>query len=186
MLTFNKYAVRTFSTPLSVLYISMRRHHPPSLCLSVCLSVCLSIYPSIHPSIYLSVYLSIHPSIPVAPTWSIRESVKRFVSLQFLNLRQSVRLLGRGISPTQGGYLRKRRINADIYPLSGIWTYDPSVRAGEDIWSLRRRSHCDRLRAYRPNIKPILIPFSWHIIRALKRMRWPGHAVHMGEMYQAS
>jgi hypothetical protein len=31
--------------------------------------------------------------------------VKRFVSLQFLNLRQSVGLLGRGISPWQGRYL---------------------------------------------------------------------------------
>jgi hypothetical protein len=34
-----------------------------------------------------------------------RASVKRFVSLQFLNLRLSVGLLGRGISPTQGRYL---------------------------------------------------------------------------------
>jgi hypothetical protein len=34
-----------------------------------------------------------------------RASVKRFVSLQFLNLRQSVGHLGRGISPSQGLYL---------------------------------------------------------------------------------
>jgi hypothetical protein len=34
-----------------------------------------------------------------------RISVKRFVSLQFLNLRQLVGLLGRGISPSQGRYL---------------------------------------------------------------------------------
>jgi hypothetical protein len=32
-------------------------------------------------------------------------SVKHFVSLQFLNLRHSVGLLGRGISPTQGRYV---------------------------------------------------------------------------------
>jgi hypothetical protein len=31
-----------------------------------------------------------------------KSSVKRFVSLQFLNLRQSIRLLGRGISPLYG------------------------------------------------------------------------------------
>jgi hypothetical protein len=31
-----------------------------------------------------------------------RASVKRFISLQFLNLRQSVGLLGWGISPSQG------------------------------------------------------------------------------------
>jgi hypothetical protein len=34
-----------------------------------------------------------------------RTSVKCFVSLQFLNLRQTVELLGRGISPSQGRYL---------------------------------------------------------------------------------
>jgi hypothetical protein len=36
-----------------------------------------------------------------------KTSVKRFVSLQFLNLRQSVGLFGRGISPTQGRYLNR-------------------------------------------------------------------------------
>jgi hypothetical protein len=34
-----------------------------------------------------------------------RASVKRFVSLQFLNLRRSVELFGRVISPSQGRYL---------------------------------------------------------------------------------
>jgi hypothetical protein len=34
-----------------------------------------------------------------------RASVKRFVSLQFLNLRQPVGLFGRGISQTKGSYL---------------------------------------------------------------------------------
>jgi hypothetical protein len=36
-----------------------------------------------------------------------RASVKRFVSLQFLNLRHSVGLLGRVISPSQGRYLTR-------------------------------------------------------------------------------
>jgi hypothetical protein len=36
-------------------------------------------------------------------------SVKRFVSLQFLNVRQSVRLPGRGISPSQGRCLTQTR-----------------------------------------------------------------------------
>jgi hypothetical protein len=36
-----------------------------------------------------------------------RVSVKRFVSLQFLNLRQSVGLLGQGSSPSQGRYLTR-------------------------------------------------------------------------------
>jgi hypothetical protein len=36
-----------------------------------------------------------------------RASVKRFVSLQFLNLRHSVGLLGRVMSPSQGRYLTR-------------------------------------------------------------------------------
>jgi hypothetical protein len=43
--------------------------------------------------------------IPVAPTLEHRTCVKRFVSLQFLNLRHSVGLLRRVISPSQGRYL---------------------------------------------------------------------------------
>jgi hypothetical protein len=57
-----------------------------------------------------------------------RASVKRFVSLQFLNLRHSVGLLGRVISPSQRRYLTK----TDIYASSGISTHDLSVRASED------------------------------------------------------
>jgi hypothetical protein len=54
-------------------------------------------------------YLECLPAfIPVAPTWSKhRASVKKFVSFQFLNLRQSVELLGRGISPSKGRYLHR-------------------------------------------------------------------------------
>jgi hypothetical protein len=57
----------------------------------------LSIHLSIHPSTYLSLFL-------LLPLWaqSIRETL-RFT--QFLNLRQSVGILGRGISPSQGCYL---------------------------------------------------------------------------------
>jgi hypothetical protein len=36
-----------------------------------------------------------------------KTSVKRFVSLLFLNLRQSVGLFGRGISPSKGRYLHR-------------------------------------------------------------------------------
>jgi hypothetical protein len=38
-----------------------------------------------------------------------RASMKCFVPLQFLNLRKSVGLLGRGISPSQGHYLKQRQ-----------------------------------------------------------------------------
>jgi hypothetical protein len=64
---------------------------------------------------------------------------------------QTVGLLGRVISPSQGRYLHtgqhKHGINAqaDIYALSGIRTHDPNVRAGEDSSCLRLRGHCDQL-----------------------------------------
>jgi hypothetical protein len=49
-----------------------------------------------------------------------RASVKRFLSLQFLNFRHSVGLLGRVISPSQGCYLTQ----TDIHASSGIRTHD--------------------------------------------------------------
>jgi hypothetical protein len=87
---------------------------------------------------YLPTYLPTHPPIylPTYPCCSRlehRASVKRLVSHEFLNLRQSVGLLRRGISRTQGRYLHKHGINANIHALSGIRTLDPSVRAGEAL-----------------------------------------------------
>jgi hypothetical protein len=71
---------------------------------------------------------------------------------QFRNLfTQSVKPLGRGISPSQGRYLHtgqhKHRINAhktDIHALSEVRSHDPSVRASEDSSCLRPRGHCGR------------------------------------------
>jgi uncharacterized membrane protein len=63
---------------------------------------------------------------------------------------QTVGLLERVISPSQGLYLytrqHKRRINAhtDIHALSGIRIQDPSVRAAEDSSYLKQRGHRDR------------------------------------------
>jgi hypothetical protein len=105
-----------------------------SIYLSVCLSVCLSV------SIYLSISCCSHLEHTA--------SVKRFVSPQFLNLRQSVGPLGGGISPTQGRYLQKitqtQNKRTHIHALSGIRIHDPSVEAGEDSSRLRPRGHCDR------------------------------------------
>jgi hypothetical protein len=60
---------------------------------------------------------------------------------------QSVGLLERGISPSQGRYLHteqhKHRINADIHVSSGIRTHDLSVFAGENGSHLRPRDHSD-------------------------------------------
>jgi hypothetical protein len=77
--------------------------------------------------------------------------------LYFRNLfTQSVGLLGRGISMSQGLYLQtgqhKHRINAhtDIHASSGIEDHDPSFRASED-------SSCLRLRG--PNL---VYPFKFY------------------------
>jgi hypothetical protein len=64
-----------------------------------------------HAALILHLYHSAHSSvrclsIPVAPTWSIGGIREMLVSLQFLNLRQSVGLLGREMSPSQGRYLQ--------------------------------------------------------------------------------
>jgi hypothetical protein len=63
-----------------------------------------------------------------------RACVKHFVSLQFLNLRQSVGLLGRRISPSQGRYLPKQRLNTNGHPCFK--------------WDLNPRSQCSSWRIY--------------------------------------
>jgi hypothetical protein len=64
-----------------------------------------------------------------------RASAKRFVSLQFLNFRLSVGLLGRGISQLQGLYIHTEQQkdgisanNIDIHALSGIRIHDSNTR----------------------------------------------------------
>jgi hypothetical protein len=64
----------------------------------------------------------------------------------FLIYTQSVGLLGRGISPSQGRYLHtkqhKHNINAHKHPCL-VWDWNPrSHRSSER--SLRLRGHCDR------------------------------------------
>jgi hypothetical protein len=96
-----------------------------------------------------------------------------------LSYTQSVELLGRGISPSQGRYLHteqhKHRINAhntDIHALSWIRTHDPSVRVSEDSSCLRLRGHsAGHLLAYRlanssgsPSVKGPTLWKNWHNI----------------------
>jgi hypothetical protein len=63
---------------------------------------------------------------------------------------QTVGLLGRVISQSQGCYLHtgqhKYRTNAqtDVNALSGIRNHDLSLRTSEDSSCLRPRDHCDR------------------------------------------
>jgi hypothetical protein len=71
---------------------------------------------------------------------------------QFRNhFSQTLGLLGRVISPSQGLYLNtgqhkqnKRIHTPNIHALSGIRTHDPSDRASEDSSYLRPRGYCDR------------------------------------------
>jgi hypothetical protein len=51
-----------------------------------------------------------------------RAAIKRFVSIQFLILKQLVKLFGRGINPSQGRYLKQIQ---NKHGLTGIRTHDP-------------------------------------------------------------
>jgi hypothetical protein len=59
--------------------------------------------------IEITLYLSLSNLHSCCSHLEHRAFVKHFASLQFLNLRQSVRLLGRGISPSQGRYLHRTK-----------------------------------------------------------------------------
>jgi hypothetical protein len=93
-------------------------------------------------------------------TWSIGHPWNFAFHFSFLNLRQSVGLLGLGISPTQGRYLHteqhKHRINADKHPSlewdSNQWPQRSSERrhlmpqTARPLWSscerLERKKKC--------------------------------------------
>jgi hypothetical protein len=79
-----------------------------------------------------------------------RASVNRFFfHFSFLILRQSVGLLGRGMSPSQDLYLfRHRKTQTNLHNLRGIRTQDYSVRAGKDSSSLSPCGRCDRRRVF--------------------------------------
>jgi hypothetical protein len=59
--------------------------------------------------------------------------VKRFVSLQFLNLRHSVVLLGRVISPSQGRYLTQTSM-----PRVGFEPTIPAFERAKTVHALDR------------------------------------------------
>jgi hypothetical protein len=64
------------------------------------------------------------------PISTVLANVGRFFS--FLIYTQSVGLLRRGISPSQGRYLHTERHKHRINNSSWIQTHDPSLRAGEE------------------------------------------------------
>jgi hypothetical protein len=76
--------------------------------------------------------LSLSLPFLMLPLWSTGHPWNALFYFSFLILRQSVGLLGWVIRPSQGRYLYKYRINTNIHALSGIRTYEPSVRVVED------------------------------------------------------
>jgi hypothetical protein len=81
---------------------------------------------------------------PATNRLSIGHPWNALFHFSFLILRQSVGLLGWGISPSQFRYLYKHRINTGKHPCLD-WDSNPRyrVRAGEDSSCLRPHSHCD-------------------------------------------
>jgi hypothetical protein len=74
------------------------------------------------------------------PLWSIGHPWNALFRFSFLILRQLVGLLGRGISPSQGRYLYKHRINADIHPCLE-WDSKPRSQCSSE----RRQFRCHLL-----------------------------------------
>jgi hypothetical protein len=64
--------------------------------------------------------------------------MKRFVSLQFLNLRQSVGLLRRGISPSQGRYLTQTQNTQTSMPWEGFEPTTPVFERAKTFYALER------------------------------------------------
>jgi hypothetical protein len=64
-----------------------------------------------------------------------RASVERFVSLQFLNLKQSVGFLGKGISPSQGPYLHRttQTQNKRRQKFMRLVGFEPTIPAFEPV-----------------------------------------------------
>jgi hypothetical protein len=85
---------------------------------------------------------------------ALTASMKFSVSLQLVDLGQSVGLLGRVISSSQGLCLYTNRKThttqtLKIHALSGIPTHGPGVRASEDSSCLRPLGYSDRLASER-------------------------------------
>jgi hypothetical protein len=85
---------------------------------------------------------------PVAPTWCIGHPWNASFHFSFLILRQSVGLLERGISPSQGRYLhRTTQTQNKRRQTSMPWMgFEPTipVRESEDSSCLKQRGHCNR------------------------------------------
>jgi hypothetical protein len=112
-------------------------------------------------------------SIPAAPTLEQRAYLKRFVSLQFLNLYKV------GRTPwTRDQFVARplpktitEKTQRDIHNLSGIRTHNSSVRVGEDISCLRSRGQMDTVPNENEICSPIEAVAGLTVIRALSMHR---------------
>jgi hypothetical protein len=141
-----------FIIVLKSLTVSLSSHGTPSdIRMNPKWTIYLPIYLPIHPPI-LSIYIPTHPPTHIPIYVSINGSTAlvdlgRFFSL--LIYTQSIGLLGRGISPSQGRYLHteqhKNRVNPHRHSCFD-WDSNPQSQCSRK----RRRSclrpsdHCDR------------------------------------------
>jgi hypothetical protein len=87
--------------------------------------------------------LSLSLSLSCCSHLEHRASVKRFVSLQFLNLIQSVGLLGWGISPSQGRYLYRKTETQNKHRQTAIPSvgFDPTIPMFERAKTVHALDH---------------------------------------------
>jgi hypothetical protein len=114
------------------MYLSIYLFFYPFIYLSIYLSICLSL--SVCLSLRLSIYISMSVCLSIYSCCSHlehRASMKRFVSLQFLNPRQSIGLLGRAIRPMQDCYLHRisQTQNKDRQSSMSWMEFEPTLLA---------------------------------------------------------
>jgi hypothetical protein len=80
--------------------------------------------------------LLLHPPSSCCSHLKHSPSMKRFVSLQFLNLRQLVGLLARGISPLQGHYLTQNKHRQTSMPWVGFKPITPVFEQAKTFCAL--------------------------------------------------
>jgi hypothetical protein len=118
LLCYDGYDTEQYYKCTSINYTRCNIHR--SIYLSVNLSICLSLCPSIYLSVYLSICLSVSLIYLIYISTYLPMALRPLCFFTFLIYTQSVGILGRGISPSQGRYLHteqhKCRINAYRYP----------------------------------------------------------------------
>jgi hypothetical protein len=108
-------------------------------------------------SIYL--YHSLSLSFLLIPLWRIWIPWNALFHFSFLTPRQSIGLLGRGISPPQGCYLHMtaQTQNESRQTSMTLLGFEPTIPVNEGISCFRSRGHCDW--PYSTNTEYIVNPY---------------------------